>query len=604
MSRRDEDRESSASRRASPPSEFSAADRRAPSRSAPRKEWDSSGIDEPSMHLGASDVVALQNASTNSRFAASRSHEANDAYLARVDEAFRALGVAERESAVSRNGFGSDGAVGFGKRRETVTTSPTSPTTSPTERFERDRIVESVSIDVTRNSASRSSRSSPSSVDGFGDEASPKENENENETARWLRGPVDPAGVVKRVSDRPLTCLSLAPTGDLLLVGGADHAVYAYGVKDDSSKSTSARKPTPLRGGHAEWVTCVTHDRATGDVFSGGMDSRVCRWTRAATQRSTYNTSSSYLEGHAGSVSCVLADEGRVASASYDKTVRLWRVSGDEVSARLGKNKNASKTRNAKCVATLKGHSAPALLLAARPTNDGVSRAGDCSAIGSLRRGLDFATLASGDRGGKVLRWDAESGSLVRKRDAHEGHCTSLTWIVGNDPHRTPLLASGGQDGVVRFWDDRQSLPVACVDAHRTMTNRGAVSEIAQCVLGKRVVTAGADGRVAVHDTRFARLSRGKGGSDGIEPVSKQYRLSLGDFAYSLCVAPNADVAFIGDGSGNVHVLDVNGFNSGGAPSVAFALGAHRGAARAVVAGKDGRLFSAGDDGFVASYAF
>jgi hypothetical protein len=136
------------------------------------------------------------------------------------------------------------------------------------------------------------------------------------------------------------------------------------------------------------------------------------------------------------------------------------------------------------------------------------------------------------------------------------------------------------------------------------MTNRGAVSEIAQCVLGKRVVTAGADGRVAVHDTRFARLSRGKGGSDGIEPVSKQYRLSLGDFAYSLCVAPNADVAFIGDGSGNVHVLDVNGFNSGGAPSVAFALGAHRGAARAVVAARDGRLFSAGDDGFVASYAF
>ena len=68
------------------------------------------------MHHGASDVVALQNASTNSRFAASRSHEANDAYLARVDEAFRALGVAERESAVSRNGFGSDGAVGFGKR--------------------------------------------------------------------------------------------------------------------------------------------------------------------------------------------------------------------------------------------------------------------------------------------------------------------------------------------------------------------------------------------------------------------------------------------------------------------------------------------------------
>ena len=109
-----------------------------------------------------------------------------------------------------------------------------------------------------------------------------------------------------------------------------------------------------------------------------------------------------------------------------------------------------------------------------------------------------------------------------------------------------------------------------------------------------------ADGRVAVFDARFSRASGGEE-KNVIETVSKR---ALGDFAYSLCVAPNADVAFIGDGSGNVHVLDVNGFNSGGAPSVAFALGAHRGAARAVVAGKDGRLFSAGDDGFVASYAF
>ena len=538
MSRRDEDRESSASRRASAPSAASA-DRRAPSRSAPRKEWDFSGIDEPSTHHGASDVVALPNASSYSRFAASRSHEANDAYLARVDEAFRALGVAERESAAAKRetqrGFGSDGVVGFGKRRET-------------------------------------------SVDG-----APNENENENENARWLRGPVDPAGVGKRVSDLPLTCASLAPTGDFLLVGGADHAVYAYGVKDDSSSLH------PLRGGHAEWVTCVTHDSASGDVFSGGMDSRVCRWTRAAGRGSTYNVTSSYLEGHAGSVADVLADQGRVASASYDKTVRLWRLSGD--AARLKKNASAP----ARCVATLRGHAAPALLLACRETVR--PRPDDCG----FR--LDFASLASGDRGGKVLRWDAEAGSLVSTRDAHEGHCTSLRWIVGADPHSTPLLASGGQDGVARFWDDRQNAPVARVDAHRGVNNRGAVSEIAQCVLSRRVVTAGADGRVAVLDARFSSATGGEEKNVIFPTVSKR-ALALGDFAYSLCVAPDADVAFVGDGSGNVHCVDVAGCLSGGVPSVAFALGAHRGAARAVVAARDGRLFSAGDDGRVASYAF
>jgi hypothetical protein len=50
--------------------------------------------------------------------------------------------------------------------------------------------------------------------------------------------------------------------------------------------------------------------------------------------------------------------------------------------------------------------------------------------------------------------------------------------------------------------------------------------------------------------------------------------------------------------------VDVAGANTGGVPRVAFALGAHRGATRALVATRDGKLCAAGDDGRVASYAF
>ena len=64
------------------------------------------------------------------------------------------------------------------------------------------------------------------------------------------------------------------------------------------------------------------------------------------------------------------------------------------------------------------------------------------------------------------------------------------------------------------------------------------------------------------------------------------------------------DVAFVGDGAGHVHCVDVAGANTGGVPRVAFALGAHRGATRALVATRDGKLCAAGDDGRVASYAF
>ena len=147
-----------------------------------------------------------------------------------------------------------------------------------------------------------------------------------------------------------------------------------------------------------------------------------------------------------------------------------------------------------------------------------------------------------------------------------------------------------------RVWDDRQPKPVAAVAAHvgvasnGTETGVGAVSEMAQVHGNGRVVTAGADGRATVLEPR-----------SGYRVISTHL---LGDFAYSLCVAPDADVAFVGDGSGNVHVLDVDGTENGGLPIVAYALGSHNGATRGLVATGDGFLVCAGDDGKVMTYTY
>jgi hypothetical protein len=116
-----------------------------------------------------------------------------------------------------------------------------------------------------------------------------------------------------------------------------------------------------------------------------------------------------------------------------------------------------------------------------------------------------------------------------------------------------------------------------------------------------------------VFDLRAARAetvtsvgvsSEKKRSETSVASVASLSSHALGDFAYSLCVAPGADVAFVGDGAGHVHCVDVAGARTGGIPSVAFALGAHRGATRALVATRDGKLCAAGDDGRVASYAF
>ena len=513
----------------------------------------------------------------------------NDAYLARMDEGFRALGVAETSNPLERE------PVGFGNGPG------------------RDR---------TSSSAKEEDEKRRETFPSF------REKEDAFFPAdRWLRGPVDPAGALVHVSDRPLTCVSAAPAGDGVAVGGTDHAVRVVGVaKDDASAASAAsarsRRRAPaaasvatLRGGHREWVTCVTHDVTRGHVVSGGMDSCVYVWARR--NRNVFKNGShgapphetvpTKLEGHGGSVSDVLADDGRVASASYDKTVRLWRLQTPKNGVKSVKSVGSS---TATAVATLRGHRAPALRLAARLESGANADVADVrdDAFGAHAFGLDFASLASGDRGGAVLRWDAASGSLVSSRDAHEGHCTALRWVEGADPNATPLLASGGQDGAARFWDDRQGgRPAAHAPAHaRHGRGTGAVSEIAQCAGSRRVVTAGADGYATVLDLRADRAEtvNVSSVSETVTTVASLSSHALGDFAYSLCVAPGADVAFVGDGAGHVHCVDVAGANTGGVPRVAFALGAHRGATRALVATRDGKLCAAGDDGRVASYAF
>jgi len=524
----------------------------------------------------------------------------NDAYLARMDEGFRALGIAETPNPSPAENLEREPA-GFGNETHTrdrarVSSSAEEDDDARRETFRSFRVSENVSAD------------------------------------QWLRGPVDPAGALVHVSDRPLTCASAAPAGDGVAVGGTDHAVRVVGVAKEDASAKNRRRDAPaaffsvatLRGGHREWVTCVTHDVTNGHVVSGGMDSCVYVWARRHTFRNGRNgshgadhvTVPTKLEGHGGSVSDVLADDGRVASASYDKTVRLWRLRDGNAGSVGVKSFKKSVGTTATAVATLRGHRAPALRLAARLESGADADVSDVSdgrddAFGSNAFGLDFASLASGDRGGAVLRWDAASGSLVSSRHAHEGHCTALRWVEGSDPNATPLLASGGQDGAARFWDDRQGgRPAAQAPAHARARGTGAVSEIAQCAGSRRVVTAGADGYAAVFDLRADRaetVTVGVSSEKKTETVASVASLSshaLGDFAYSLCVAPGADVAFVGDGAGHVHCVDVAGARTGGVPNVAFALGAHRGATRALVATRDGKLCAAGDDGRVAAYAF
>ena len=185
-------------------------------------------------------------------------------------------------------------------------------------------------------------------------------------------------------------------------------------------------------------MTCVAHcaDGVPGDGVC------VCVCDPPLGRRKRRGASRDGLVGHAGSVSALEAfgpthaSSGLLlASASYDKTIRLWGAASGGTPRAIG---SASSESESEAFAG-KPPAAPRRLprvrvLSKRPAGGGVASVATLAAHAApvltlARRGV---FLASGDRGGAAALWDASSASLVAKWDgAHRGTASprdSLTW--------------------------------------------------------------------------------------------------------------------------------------------------------------------------------
>jgi len=148
------------------------------------------------------------------------------------------------------------------------------------------------------------------------------------------------------------------------------------------------------------------------------------------------------FDGHTRSVSsvCFSADGNRLASASYDETVRIW---GADTGHEL---------RN------LKGHTGPVYSVAFSP---------------------DGNRLASASADQTVKIWDANTG----QETALKGHTGSVFGVCFSPDGKR--LASTGQDGTVRIWDAVKAREVRTVKAHN-----GFVYSVCFNPDGKRIASA------------------------------------------------------------------------------------------------------------------
>ena len=198
-------------------------------------------------------------------------------------------------------------------------------------------------------------------------------------------------------------------------------------------------------------------------IATGDSNGSVCLWRIADAQPLRV------LTGHSNSVRCVefsplAGDRQLLASASYDRTIKIWDVNTGE------------------CLQTLAGHTevvwtlswqADGRLLASGSFDRTVRvwdiQTAECCQILSGHLSMVFGVawhpeghlLASCSRDTTIKIWDAATGDCLKTLSSHNSMVLCLAWSPDGR-----ILASGGQDRLLKLWDIRTGNCVRTCQGH------------------------------------------------------------------------------------------------------------------------------------------
>jgi WD40 repeat protein len=153
------------------------------------------------------------------------------------------------------------------------------------------------------------------------------------------------------------------------------------------------------------------------------------------------------LEGHSSLVSSVAFshDSTRLASASRDRTVRIWDASSGA------------------CLQKLEGHS---------------------SRVMSVAFSHDSTRLASASGDRTVRIWDASSGACLQKLEGHSSPVSSVAFS-----HDSTRLASASGDNTVRIWDASSGACLQKLEGHSSPVSSADLVSILALPHSDEIVT-------------------------------------------------------------------------------------------------------------------
>ncbi|MFE0679591.1 AAA family ATPase [Streptomyces sp. NPDC058961] len=221
------------------------------------------------------------------------------------------------------------------------------------------------------------------------------------------------------------------------------------------------------------------------------------------------------LLGHTGAVYLTsFSPNGRtLATASYDRTVRLWDVSDPARPKPLGKPLTSHTSWVSSAVFSPDGSTL------ASASDDGTVRLWDVrdpsgpQPLGAPLTGPggtvylvafspDGHTLASANENGSVRLWDVTAPGRPAALDDLTGHTAAVRSVAFSPDGRT--LAAGGDDGSVRLWDMADPRHPASVGTALT-GHTGTVHSVAFSPDGRTLASGGADDTIRLWNMRDPR---------------------------------------------------------------------------------------------------